>query len=284
MKRPAPLRPLRWAGRLLGLVLAVVVIFGWGGMYLLQDRLLFLPPPYQSLSEAELTTRGWQPLLVETDGVKLRGWLKLPVGATGRVPLLLYFGGNGEDARSGLEHDLPGWAIAAFHYRGYGDSEGQPGEVVLKQDAVRIYDLLAHRAEIDPRRIVAIGRSLGSGVAVALAATRPVAGLVLVTPYDSLSAVASGHYPWVPVHWLLRHRFDSLALAPKLKTPALFVLAGRDFIVPNPHSLRLYQAWGGPKRQILLTEADHNSVVSEPGYRLASMAFLNELSRTQAIK
>ena len=100
---------------------------------------------------------------------------------------------------------------SAINYRGYGASEGKPGESALTADALG--DLRrgdAKRDDVDPRRIVVFGRSLGTAIAAHLAAERPVAGAILVSPYDSLAAIGRKHYPWLPVSLLLRHRFDAL--------------------------------------------------------------------------
>jgi pimeloyl-ACP methyl ester carboxylesterase len=93
---------------------------------------------------------------------------------------------------------------------------------------------------------VVIGRSLGSGVAVHVAAERKPAGVVLVTPFDSLRAVAQGIYPFVPVSLLLRHPFDSLALAPSIAAPMLALVATQDRVIAPAHARRLFEAWRGP--------------------------------------
>jgi pimeloyl-ACP methyl ester carboxylesterase len=82
---------------------------------------------------------------------------------------------------------------------------------------------------------------------------------VLVTPFDSLAAVAKRYYWYLPVDWMLRHRFDSIALAPRLKTPLLCLIAGHDEVIPPEHAERLYAAWSGPKRKVLLSAANHNT-------------------------
>ena len=120
---------------------------------------------------------------------------------------------------SGQILDAPGlapWSVAALNYRGYGRSEGAPSEAAISADALLVYDRLAGREDIDAERIVVFGRSLGSGVAVPLAARRPVHAVILVSPFDSLRRIAKKTYPFVPVPTLLRHPFDSLALAPRL--------------------------------------------------------------------
>jgi hypothetical protein len=164
-------------------------------------------------------------------------------------------------------------------YRGYGLSEGSPGEKALVADARQIYDLATAREDIDPKRIVVYGRSLGSGVAVQLAASRKTAGAILVTPYESLVAVAKRHYPYLPVSMMLRHHFDSLAHAPNLEIPLLAIAGERDTIIPPAHAKRLVDAWKGPKRYVELREADHNSIAGHRDFWRLKREFLDSLRR-----
>ena len=136
-----------------------------------------------------------------------------------------------------------------MNYRGYGHSEGRPSEARLFGDAVRLYDWAASRAGVDARRIVGMGRSLGSGVAIYLATQRTLAGLVLATPFDSITAVAQRHYPFLPVRWLLRHPFDSLSRAEA--SPCRRSCSSPVRIrSPAAHAERLYERWPGPKQWI----------------------------------
>ena len=113
---------------------------------------------------------------------------------------------------------------------------------------------------------MAFGRSLGSGVAVRLAAHRPVRAVVLVSPFDSLRSIARKQYPFVPVSLLLKHPFDSLAHAPEIAAPLLVVAGDHDRLIPAKYSRRLHDAWGGPKRWRLLEQADHNDIHARSGY------------------
>src|SRR4029453_11306181 len=101
---------------------------------------------------------------------------------------------------------------------------------------------------VAPEHIVVMGRSLGSGVAAMLAGARPVRAAILITPFDSLAAVAAGHYPLLPVRLLLRHPFPSTDWAKRSKAPVLILAAERDTVVPAAHAQKLLQAWSGEKR------------------------------------
>lgn len=250
-------------------------------VYLAQDALIFYRQPVPEARRAAIARHfpAVQEVFIQAkDGTRLHAsHAKAPGTAPpGSVPLVLYFGGNAEEVSWMLEElgEAPGASWLLVDYRGYGLSEGSPGEAALVSDALEWFDHAAKFPDIDARRIFAFGRSLGSGVAVALAAERPLAGLILATPYDSLAAVAKRHYWYLPVDWLLKHRFDSIARAPLLKQPLLCLIAERDEVIPRVHGERLFDAWGGEKRKIVLQEAGHNTSDSHPLFWPAIRAFL----------
>ena len=223
-----------------------------------QDRLIFFPQP--AVAAADLPDEAKPLEIVATDGTRLRGWMRH--GSATPAPVVLYFGGNAEEVSGTLADPRwpRDWTIVAVNYRGYGTSEGTPGEAALVADALAIFDAVAARPDVDARRIVAFGRSLGTGVAVKLAAARPLAGLVLVSPFDSLVELGRTHYPWLPVSLLLRHRFDAAAEARRVKVPLLAIVADRDAIIPHERSRALYDAWAGPKSWLVVGATDHNSL------------------------
>jgi pimeloyl-ACP methyl ester carboxylesterase len=197
------------------------------------------------------------------------------VKAAPGAPLVLYFGGNAEDVSWMIGDALqkaPGVSWLLVSYRGYGGSDGSPSAGAITADALKWHDHAAK--EFKPRQIFAFGRSLGSGAAVQLAAARPLAGVVLVTPFDSLAAVAKRYYWYLPVDLLLRHRFDSVDLAPKISAPLLCLAAERDEVIPPEHARRLYEAWAGPKQWAALPGAGHNSTDGIPAFWQGIKAFL----------
>ena len=251
-------------------------------LYLLQEQLIFLRPP---LADEARHAAGLLPGTSEVrirahDGKRLHGWIRHTVKDPKSQGLVIYFGGNAEEV-SGQMHDAPmlaPWSFAAFNYRGYGLSEGYPSETALTADALAIYDWLAKRDRIDPNRIVVFGRSLGSGVAVQLAASRPVRAVALVSPFDSLRSLARKQYPFVPVSLLLKHPFDSLARASAIETPLLVIAGERDRLIPPEYSKRLHDAWAGPKRWRLIPGADHNDIHTRPEYWPEIREFLASLT------
>jgi len=241
------------------IVLVAAILLGVpAAAWFAQDRLIFFPQPV--VSTARLPAEAKSLEIVATDGTRLRGWMR--AASVTPAPVVLYFGGNAEEVSGTLaDWRWPrDWGIVAINYRGYGASEGTPGESALVADALVIYDGIAARPDVDARRIVAFGRSLGTGVAVKLAAARPVAGAILVSPYDSLVELGRTHYPWLPVSWLLRHRFDSTADARRVQVPLLAIVANDDSIVPVERSRALYDAWAGPKSWLVVPATDHNTL------------------------
>lgn len=262
-----------------GLLVAVlqitgVVVIGFPLlMYLAQDSLIFFPQPLAEARRAAIAQRSSvESLFVDAaDGTRLHAWHVR--GAPGSS-LVMYFGGNAEEVSWMLDdaaRRTPEVSWLLVDYRGYGASGGSPSEKALVGDALGWYD------KISPpyKSVYAFGRSLGSGVAVQLAAQRPIAGVIVVAPFDSLVEVGKHYYPFLPVSWMLRHRFDSVALAPKMTVPLLCVVASRDEIIPAVHSKRLYDAWGGPKTLVELVGAGHNSTDDHANYWSSIVAFLS---------
>lgn len=252
-------------------------------LYLAQDSLIFYRQPLAEARSARIA-RAFPAAqafaLAASDGSQLRGWLVRPHD-TRPAPLVLYFGGNAEEVSWMLEAvgdpvrgETPGVAWLLVNYRGYGASEGAPSESALVGDALALYDHARRLPGIDAGSLFAFGRSLGSGVAVALAAERALRGVVLVNPYDSLVAVARHYYPYLPVSWMLKHRFDSIGRAPALRAPLLCVIAERDEVIPPQHGERLFGAWAGPKRKLLLAGAGHNDGDTAPQFWPEVRAFL----------
>jgi len=260
---------------MLGILAAFAIAFP-AALFLLQDSMIFLPPPApasgprgEHVAEVKVPVGG---------GLVMSGWLaasSAPLPGR-RVPLVIYFGGNAEEVSylAGMASKFSPWSVLAVNYRGYGGNPGNPGERALFEDALALYDWAAARPDVDPDRIVVMGRSLGSGVAVHVASERKPAGVVLVTPYDSVREVAQTLYPFVPVSVLLRHPFDSLAKAPNIRRPMLALVAGQDQVIPPRHARRLYEAWGGARQWREMAAASHDSISEDPAYWSAIAAFL----------
>lgn len=186
--------------------------------------------------------------------------------APGR-PALIYLGGNAEDVSASLpelDAAFPGHALYLLHYRSFPGSSGKPSEAALVADALALFDRVAsHHPEV-----LVLGRSLGSGVAVQLAARRPVARLILVTPFDSLAGLAARQFPWFPTRWLLRDRYDAGAHAPQVRAPTLIIAAGRDEIIPIASTKLLLSRFpAGTASMELVPDAGHNTISGDARYQ-----------------
>lgn len=220
--------------------------------------------------------------LPAADGTALHGLLKRAGHASpdGRSPLVIFFGGVARETSwmAGWGEKPPAWSWLMVNYRGYGLSEGRPSHDALVADARAIFDWAAARPDVDPERIVVLGRSLGSYVAVSLASQRPVRAAILATPFDSLAALAEHRYPLLPTSLLLAGRYDSAALAPGIRTPALFVIAENDDVTPPAHGEALAKAWGGPSTVVRMP-GGHRMPEWRPEYWRAIGEFLAPLQR-----
>jgi pimeloyl-ACP methyl ester carboxylesterase len=251
-------------------IVALVVIGLPLLMYLAQDSLIFHPQRLPESQRVALSQRGSaESIFIDApDGTRLHAW-----HVRGN-PLVIYFGGNAEEVSWMLGDAVrrtPGVGWLLVDYRGYGSSSGSPSEAALVADAIQWYDSVAKSY----KSVYVFGRSLGSGVAVQLAAQRPLAGAILVAPFDSLVEVGKRHYPFLPVSWMLKHRFDSVTLAPNIKAPLLCIVAVDDEIIPVEHAKRLYDAWGGEKRWVGLAGAGHNSTDDAANYWTSITAFIS---------
>ena len=256
---------------LLVLYLLVVLAF-----FLLQTRLLFPGSP----GGAHLPMTA-ERLGTETpDHVMLRGVHLPPPPGAKAGPVILAFGGNGADAEGTalLVHDLyPAADVFAFHYRGYGGSGGRPSAAAIAADSLLVHDLAARR--FPNRPVIAAGFSIGSGVAAQLASRRALAGLILVTPFDSLTAVAAGHYPWLPVRMLFRNPLDSAAALQGSRVPVAIVAAGADTLVVKARADGLRAAVPRLVFDRTLPGADHNSIYSHPAFAPAMREALATVER-----
>ncbi len=238
------------------LAIALTAYIGFGlVLYLLQDSLLYYPT-------AERVSSSFASFRLRSDGVSLKIWQANP----GHEQAIIYFGGNSEDPEPALGmHSLisPGHTVYAMNYRGYGGSTGKPSQAGIFKDALNIYDHIKQWHS----SISAIGRSLGSGVAIYLATERKIDRLALITPYDSILAVAEKQYPAYPVSLLLRDQYDSLSLASKIRNPTLLLAAGQDRIIPPAHAENLVAVIPGPwGTQITMPQAQHHNIEQSEDY------------------
>lgn len=246
-------------------LLLLIVLLVLGAFYLNQRQLIYYP----QLTPADAIAPSYT--LRRADDIVLRGWVDAP----GQSRALLYFGGNAETlqpTRRELADCCPGWARYFLPYRGYGGSDGAPEAKAILADALAFYDDVAARHPGQP--IAIIGRSLGSGVAAYVASQRPLAKLVLITPFDSLHGVARVHYPWLPVGLLLREHYDSADWLRGKPLDIMLVRASHDEVIPAANTEALLRALPANTRVIAL-DGDHNVFAEPARLRQALVEFLD---------
>lgn len=260
----------------LGFLGLVLVVYGVlvALLYGQQSRLLY-PASTQRSTAREAGLADVEDVTIATeDGERLVGWWKPP--RPGRA-LVLYFHGNGGsllDRRNRVRAlAADGRGILIVSYRGYSGSTGTPSEAGLRRDAEAAYRALA---SYQPGRIVLYGESLGSGVAVRLAAERPVGGVVLDSPFTSIADVARPRFWFVPLDLLLKDRFRSIDRIASIGAPLLVLHGERDGVVPIALGERLFASAREPKTFVRLPGVDHVGVL-EGGGLPAVLAFLAEV-------
>ena len=244
-----------------------------------QDDFIF---PVHAVGPAPPLAPGAERLQVSTaDGQTLHG-VHIPPARKESKPklLILGFGGNawnGEDVASYL-HDLyPEAHVVAFHYRGYRPSTGRPSAEALIADAPLIFDE-ATRA-VRPDRTVAVGFSIGSGVAASLAESRDVTGLVLVTPFDSLKKVAGSLYPWLPVGLFFHHEIDAAGALDGSQVPVAIISAESDEIIPRSRTDALRKLVPNLVFDRTIARAGHNDIYQRSEFREAMDEALEAIAR-----
>ena len=261
------------------LVLFAVIYFGQDTIADRSDA-FFQPKRLTEVAAARVAAPDLEKLEISTpDGARLRGWL-LHGGAEGTSPLVIYFGGSGSESSQALEKArlLAPWSVALVNYRGFGESTGEPTPRNALSDALLVYDSLAQRQDVDPSCLVAMGYSMGTGMAVHLASQRPAAGVVLFAPYDSLKLVDQDQSAiYRPLQPIMKRYFASIDQAPQIRAP-LFVLVGsQDQTFPPEVGRRLAGAWGGRAQVKVFDGEDHTMSEHNEGSWRDVKAFLETL-------
>lgn len=241
------------------LIFASLPVLLGGILWALQERMIFLPD-----SRPLIPPAGWQAETLRTgDGLDLVFLVSSrPAGA----PVLLHFHGNGGNAgdRVGAFNIIArrGWTVVLAGYRGYGGNPGRPGEDAFARDALLYRDWV--RARFPDAPLVLWGESLGTSVVTRLAEGDPaIAAVLLESPFTSVTDVAAGQYPWLPVRHLLRHPFESLARLANIAAPILIVASEDDRIVPVAQARRMHSA-ARDGVGVFLPGGAHPAILNDP--------------------
>jgi len=272
-----------------GLKIAIYLLAGYalftGAIYMAQRRMMYfpakhLPSPIEAgLADAHIIT------LHTKDGLDLLAW-HVPPKAGSAKPTVVYLHGNGGNIAGRTHRARPivakGYGLLLVEYRGYAENPGTPTEPGLYADARAGLDFLQSEG-VGPGDIVLLGESLGSGVAVQMAAElgragTPVAGLILEAPYTSTTDVAAGAYWFLPVRWLLKDRFENLEKIADIATPLLIVHGEHDRTIPVALGRRLFAAAPEPRTGVFIPNAGHNDLAAHGGDHHI-VEFLGKLSQ-----
>ena len=227
---------------------------------MLDRRYVYFPAPWEPGDWARQSGLPLEDVRCRAaDGVRIHGWW---VPAQPNAPVVLLCHGNAGNIIHRLEllralHDR-GLSVCIFDYRGYGQSEGSPSEPGLYRDAQAVYEYLTTTQRVPASRLVVWGTSLGAAVAGDVAAQHPVAGVILETPFPSVRALVRCYYGRLPMHWLLRARFDLAQRLARIQAPVLVIHGDRDQLVPTALGRDVFAAAREPKSFYLIPGADHN--------------------------
>ena len=259
-------------------IAAGVVVLAWA----LQRSLIYFPfgsvpgPREVGLEQADAVS------FPTEDGLTLSGWFVPSSRLKSPYTVLVFNGNAGNRAyRAPLAAALQrqGLQVLLFDYRGYGQNEGKPTEAGLRADARAARRYLLTRDDVAASRLVYFGESLGTAVAIGLAADHPPAGLILRSPFTSLVEVGRIHYPLLPVRLLLEDRYPAIDDLSRVQSPVLVVAGDQDRIIPLAESRRVYDAVSGPKRLVVLAGAGHNdmALLAGPEMLAAITQFVDQL-------
>lgn len=245
-------------------------------MFEFQSHLIF---PTHAVPPAGPMPRGAEALSLTTPGGHtLKGILLPPDEPPGDGTLVLGFGGNawnGQDVAEYLHELFPDASVVAFHYRGYAPSSGSPSAEALIADAPLLFDLAVER--VKPKRTIAVGFSIGSGIAAQLASKRKLDGLILVTPFDSLKAVAQAMYPWIPIGPFFEHEIDAASPLDGIDVPVAIFAGERDEIVPAVRTDALRKRVSNLVFDRTIARAGHNDIYARSDFQLAMREALDRL-------
>ncbi len=246
-----------------------------GAVFVMQRTLLY-PAARQVPNLAAYDVAGLYEVTTRTpDGLTLRHWY-VPPAEAGAAVLVVVHGNAGHlgDRVDKLDEIIEaGFGVLFAGYRGYSGNPGKPTEDDLTADARLLLDWLAAQG-VPAERTVVYGESLGTGVAVKMAAERELAAVVLESPYTSIAEVAQTHYWYLPAKWLVLDKWDSMAQIGRIRAPLLVVHGARDKSVPTRYGRRLFAAAPEPKELFIVEAGTHNDLYDHPQVAERVIGFL----------
>ncbi len=275
-RRPGVVHRAVRLGIIAGLTYTGVCIIIWG----FQPKLISVPSRGYDATPGDVGLRFEDLKLTTPDGVAISAWYIPHDRPRGSV---IFCHGNAGNMADRL-HDVKllhamGVNVLIFDYRGYGTSEGKPGEQGTYEDAVAAWDHLVDTRGESPQRIALFGRSLGGAVAIELARRRNPGALIVESTFTNLADVGRIHYPFLPVRWILKHRYDSIDKIGAIACPKLFFHGTGDTLIPIDLARKLFAAAAEPK-EFVETPGGHSDAgfTYSPKYTDRLAAFLDSLA------
>lgn len=255
-------------------ILLIVLVMVCGVIYAIQDRMIF----YHVMDSESRNFLAGRPGFREVqftaeNGKTYHGMMYQASGEP--APLVIYFGGNGEVSYRNLRNReeqgqwryFPGYHYLFVDYEGYGINNGKTNYLNMYEHALAVYDYAAALPGVDDKHIVAMGYSLGTGSALYLAANRPVAGLILATPYANGYDLYNNMLPifYGPMRLLVKQKLPSDRYAPNVTCPVLIIASHADEVIPLLSSERLSERFGGDVEFMTLNDALHSKIFQTDG-------------------
>lgn len=256
-----------------GIVIVLMLLENWLLFHPLRATEYWLPPPNSRVQDVELQT---------VNGTRIHAWWCPTKNWLPAQGALLYCHGNAgnlscrADAVALWQQALD-VSVLIFDYPGYGRSNGRVTEAGCYRSADAAYHWLTQTMKVPPERLLIYGGSLGGGVAVDLASRQPHRALILVKTFTSIPDAAQSVYPWLPVRWLVRNRFDNLEKIGRCTRPIFIAHGTTDRLVPFVQGQRLFEAASEPKQFLAMAGLDHNDGLS-PEFFSALRSFLDKTS------
>jgi fermentation-respiration switch protein FrsA (DUF1100 family) len=284
---------IRWALNVIFIYVGVIIVLS-----ALENWMVYHPTP----ASEEWVEPATYNLAVEdvelhtADGIRLHAWWCPVQNASdthsgreqdSKTGALLYCHGNAGNL-SFRAYAIPSWhkyvhvPVLIFDYPGYGKSAGKPSEQGCYAAADAAYDWLTQKKEMPPEKILIYGGSMGGGVAVDIASRRPHRALILAKTFTSMPDVGQSIYPWLPVRWVMRNRFDNLSKISQFHGPVFIAHGTADNLVPFRFAKELYEAANEPKHFYILEGRDHNDA-HPPEMFQELRKFLNDQETTAAV-
>ncbi len=242
--------------------LIIIYIACFFALYLFQRTIMYRPNSVKPIMSDDIKNYFYEVEIQTSDNLSLLAWY---AKSSKEYPTIIYFHGNAGDIGDRVDNLQPfvrqGFGLLLLSYRGYGGNQGKPSEDGFYQDARAAVKFLLNTKIVELSQIIFFGESIGTGVAVQMAAEYPTKMLILQSPYTSMAELAKTKYPIFPVEWLLTEHYDSIAKFPKLGQKIIIFHGSKDTVVPAYMSEKLYSVASNAEL-LIEPSSDHDDILT----------------------